>query len=86
MRTTFFFILLVYYVYNHMFLHFFKTYKMYEIHKPLPVSGFHRPIIRSYQNMWSCELYINPSSATLNIVSVLVRVLLHLYSVSFILR
>jgi hypothetical protein len=33
MRTTFFFVLLVYYVYNHMFLHFFKTYKMYKIHK-----------------------------------------------------
>jgi hypothetical protein len=54
MHTTFFFVLLVYYVFNHMFLHFFKTYKMYKIHKihkPLPVSGFHRPIIRSYQNM-----------------------------------
>jgi hypothetical protein len=60
----FFFVLLVYYVYNHMFLHFFKTHKMYKIHKPLPVSGFHRPIIRNYQSMWSCELYINPSSAT----------------------
>jgi hypothetical protein len=36
------------------------------MHKPLPVSGFQRPIIRSYQNMWSCELYINPSNATLN--------------------
>jgi hypothetical protein len=69
MHTTFFFVLLVYYVYNYMFLHFFKTYKMYKvhkIHKPLPVSGFHRPIIRSYQNMWSCELYINPSNAALN--------------------
>jgi hypothetical protein len=57
MRTTFFYVLLVYYVYNHMFLHFFKTYKMckihkiHKIHKPLPISGFHRPIIRSYQNM-----------------------------------
>jgi hypothetical protein len=28
MRTTFFFVLLVYYVYNHMFLHFFKTYNV----------------------------------------------------------
>jgi hypothetical protein len=50
MHTTFFFVLLVCYVYNHMFLHFFKTYKMCKIHKPLPVSGFHRSIIRSYQN------------------------------------
>jgi hypothetical protein len=30
-----------------MFLHYFKTHKMYKIHKSLPVSGFHRPIIRS---------------------------------------
>jgi hypothetical protein len=48
MHTTFIFVLSVYYVYNYMFLHFFKTYKMYKIHKihkPLPVSGFHRPII-----------------------------------------
>jgi hypothetical protein len=51
MHTTFFFVLLAYYVYNYMFLHIFKTYKMYKIykiHKPLPVSGFHMPIIRSY--------------------------------------
>jgi hypothetical protein len=33
MRITFFFVLLVYYVSNYMFLHFFKTYKMYKIHK-----------------------------------------------------
>jgi hypothetical protein len=54
MRTTFFLVLLVYYVYNHIFLHFFKTYKMckiHKIHKPIPVSGYHRPIIRSYKNM-----------------------------------
>jgi hypothetical protein len=42
MRTTFFFVLLVYYVYNHMFLHFFKTFKMYKIHKILKIHKLYR--------------------------------------------
>jgi hypothetical protein len=88
-QLFFFFVLLIYCVYNHMFLHFFKTYKMCKIHKPLPVSDFHRPIIRSYQ---ICELWIIHQPVKCYAESIwtfylmLVRGLLHLFSVSFILR
>jgi hypothetical protein len=36
---------------SYIYLKHIKCIKYIKIHKPLPVSGFHRPIIRSYQNM-----------------------------------
>jgi hypothetical protein len=53
MHTTFFFVLLVYYVYSHMFLHFFKTYKMCKIHK--------------IHNLYRFRAFIGPSSGATKI-------------------
>jgi hypothetical protein len=56
MRTSFFFVLLVYYVYNHMFLHFFKTYKCAKYIK--------------YINLYRFRAFIGPSSGATKICEV----------------